>query len=110
MNFVYAPTRRNHRAIIGPVGCISTSRTDGRGPFGTITYDRPLSKNEIEKWELSTVDMPRVNYIVFGVRENGNRELLLRWEREMPGAFDAAQKRADEISEESVDYVVTPES
>lgn len=83
---------------------------DGRGPFGVIVYPRPLTKNEIEGWALATIDMPRVNYYVYGVLENGNQELLLTWEREMPGAYDQALKRAEEIGrvKEFVDYAVQP--
>lgn len=84
--------------------------TDGRGPFGVIIYDRPLTRNEIQNWSLATIDMPRVNYHVHGICANGNRELLLLWKLEMPGAYDAAEARAEELNraEEFVDYVVAP--
>lgn len=110
LEFVYAPIRRALRNNSGPKGHIRMDAGDGRGPFGVLVYPRPLSKNEIEQWELRTVDMPRVNYYVYGVLENGNHELLLEWAREMPGAFDAALERADELgrTEEFVDYVVHP--
>lgn len=108
--YVYAPTLRALRYNAGPKGHMTMDKTDGRGPFGTISYARPLTKNEIENWSLRTVDMPRVNYDVFGIRENGNREYLLTWKREMPGAYDAAVVLAGEKSEVFVDYVVEPAS
>lgn len=110
LKFVYAPIRRTLHNNSGPKGHIHMDAGDGRGASGVLVYPRPLSKNEIEQWELRTVDMPRVNYYVYGVLENGNHEFLLEWAREMPGAFDAALERADELgrTEEFVDYVVHP--
>ena len=83
---------------------------DGRGPFGVIIYPRPLSKNEIEQWELRMIDMPRLNYYIYGVHENGNQEFLMKWAREVPGVFDAALERANKLGriEEFVDFVVQP--
>lgn len=108
--FVYAPTMRALRVNSGPKGYLRMDKTDGRGPFGVIVYDRPLTHNEIVGWNLATIEMPRVNYQVYGVAENGNQEMLLTWSREMPGAYDAAIKRAEELgrAKEFVDYVVAP--
>lgn len=110
LEFVYAPTLRALRNNSGPKGHLRMDPKDGRGPFGVMVYPRPLTKNEIENWALATIDMPHVNYYVYGVAENGNQELLLTWKREMPGAYDAAVIRAEELgrSEEFVDYVVAP--
>jgi hypothetical protein len=108
MDYVYAPRNRITQAGAGPDGYTSINKIDGRGPFGTITYPRALTKNEIEEWGLSTIEMPRVNYHVFGVRANGNMEHLLLWSKEMPGAYDAAAERAKEIEEVFEDYAVTP--
>lgn len=108
--FVYAPTMRALRRNAQPPGYIRMDASDGRGPFGVITYPRALSKNEIEEWALRTVEMPRTNYFIYGVFANGSHELLLEWQKEMPGGYEAAVKRAEELErvEDFVDYVATP--
>lgn len=110
MQFVYAPTLRSARQGSGPEEPVLIDPTDYRGPRGTLTYDRPLTKQEIEDYALSTIDMPRVVYYVYGVRENGHREFLMEWPKPMPGAYDAAVAVAEErgLTEEFIDYVVEP--
>lgn len=110
MKYVYAPTVRRLRDIDVPNNCINIDRLDGRGPLGTLTFSRPLSESEIHHWGLATIDMPRVNYYVYGVYTNGNLELLLRWEKEMPGAYEFAHvlAKSRDMEKDFVDYVVQP--
>lgn len=109
--YFYAPTRRSLRVNAGPEGYVSMHPEDRRGPFGTIKYSRPLTKNEIEWWELATIEIPRVVYNVHGIKENGEREFLLEWRGPIPGDYyGAAERRAEELKKEAefVDYVIEP--
>jgi hypothetical protein len=110
LEYTYAPTLRAIHSNSGPSGVIRVDRNDGRGPFGVIVYDRPLTKKEIEGWALSTVEMPRVAYYVYGVHSNGNQEFLFEWVKNMSGAYAAVEEHVAKKSQTMsfVDYVVKP--
>ena len=110
LEYVYAPKMRSLRPGSGPDGHTKMDKQDGRGPFGVIVYNRPLTYNEILNWNLATVDMPRLSYYVYGVHPNGNKELLFVWDKSMPGAFDEAVRVAEDRQLEFTDYAVGPKT
>jgi len=110
--FVYAPTTRHLRRGCGPTGHVRMDAKDGRGPMGVIVYSRALTKKEVEGYALRTIDMPVVNYYVYGIDQQGNQEMLFLWDKPMPGAYDKALIWSEERgrTEDFVDYVVAPAS